>query len=934
MSYYNQEIEDVLRALKTSTDGLDEEEVLKRREKFGYNEILTKKKRSILTIFLNQFRDFLILLLIAAMVISIFLEEVTDAIVIGSILLLNALIGTYLEYKSEKSLEAISQLSAPTATIRRNKMVYEIYAREIVPGDILILETGDKIAADVRLISAVNLKVNEAALTGESVPVSKKEIPLKDGDLPINDQKNMAFTGTIVTYGRGEGVVINTGMNTEIGKIATMIQTIEDEDTPLTKRINQLGKWIGVLVIVICGIVFLAGFFRGIDLNHSFLQAVSLAVAAVPEGLPIIVTIALTLGVTRMAAKNAIIRKLPAVETLGCTTVICSDKTGTLTLNEMSVRKIFTNNDLFDVTGSGYEPQGTFYLQNQEVNPLNISSLAITLKIGALCNDAKLTKKEESSFIQWEMIGDPTEGALVVSAAKANLWSETLEKEFPRVGEIPFDSRRKRMATIHLTPDNEKEVYVKGALESILEISSYIQIGDKIREITEEDRQRYLGMNEELTGEALRVLAMAYKKIDKEVTDYSIEKIETNLILTGMQAMIDPPRKEVKDALESCREAGIKIAMITGDHKLTAVAVAKELGLMRQYSGALTGNELNEIAPEILQKMAGYVDVYARVSPEQKTKILDAYKSRSNVVAMTGDGVNDAPALRKADVGIAMGITGTDVAKEAADMTLSDDNFATIVGAVEEGRIIYENIKKFIFYTLSSNIGEILVVFLAVVFAFGGVTFAPLVAIHILTVNLVTDGLPGTALAFDPPSKGVMQKPPRDPEEPILTKYDLMSISVVGITITMATIFAFTIGINLAAANGLALGNLYDPGTLYAQTFAFLTISISQFFNVFLVREQKESILKGPSINSFLIFSVALSVGFLLLVLYVPGINTLFHTYPIGLLEWGIIILLSSSLLFVMEGFKFVWRYITNPKRKKLEFYIKRIENIKKRYHE
>ncbi|NVM55672.1 MAG: cation-translocating P-type ATPase [Candidatus Helarchaeota archaeon] len=930
MSYYNQEIADVLTSLNTTKEGLSEDEVLKRREEFGYNEILTKKKRSVLSIFVGQFKDFLIILLIAAMVISIFLQEFTDGAIIGGILIINALIGTYLEVRSEKSLEALMELSAPTAKVRRGNKEHEIPARELVPGDIIVLETGDKVAADARLLSAVNLKIEEAALTGESVPGSKKAILLKKEDIPINDQKNMAFTGTIITYGRGEGVVTGIGMNTEIGKIAEMIQTIEDEDTPLTKRINQLGKWIGILIIVICVVVFIAGFMRGINIQDSFLQAVSLAVAAVPEGLPIIVTIALTLGVTRMAVKHAIIRKLPAVETLGCTTVICSDKTGTLTLNQMSVRKIFTNDDLFDVTGRGYEPHGTFYLQNAEVDPLHNAPLVMTLKIGALCNDASLTQHEdEVPGKQWEMIGDPTEGALVVSATKAGLWKTTLEKENPRIGEIPFDSKRKRMSTIHSTSDNEKYAQVKGALESILEISSYIQIGEEIRPLTEEDKQRYLAINEELTSEALRVLAMAYKKIPTEISEFTMENTESNLILTGMQAMIDPPRKEVKPGLEECRQAGIKIAMITGDHKLTAVAVAKELGLMRQYAGALTGSKLNEITPEILQKMAGYVDVYARVSPEQKTKILDAYKSRINVVAMTGDGVNDAPALRKADVGVAMGITGTDVAKEAADMTLADDNFATIVKAVEEGRIIYANIKKFIFYLLSSNVGEILIVFLAVLFAIGGVSFAPLVAIHILTVNLVTDGLPGTALAFDPPSTGVMQKPPRDPEESILTKRDLINITVVGITITAGTLAAFMIGLNLFDVMGLS-----GSREFYAQTFAFLTLSFFQFFNVFLCREQEKSILKGPSINRMLIFSVILSIGFLVAIIYIPGVGAVFHTYQIGVLEWGIIILISSSLIFVVEGFKVVWRYIKAPKRKKLQYYVKRIENIMERYHD
>jgi Ca2+-transporting ATPase len=932
MSYYSQEIEEVFKALNAPSNGLSTNEVLERREKFGYNEILTQKKKSIFIIFLGQFKDFLVILLLAALVISIFLGEITDAAVIGGILLINAFIGTYLEAKSEKSLKALTQLSAPTAKVRRNNEEHEIPAREVVPGDILILETGDKIAADVRLLKSVNLKVNEAALTGESVPCTKIQLVIKKEKIPINDQKNMAFTGTIVTYGRGEGVVTTTGMSSEIGKIAGMIQTIEDEQTPLQKKINQLGKWIGILVIVIALVVFTADFVRyGISqVNNSFLQAVSLAVAAVPEGLPIITTIALTLGVTRMAAKKAIIRKLPAVETLGCTTVICSDKTGTLTMNEMSVRKIFTNNELLDVTGHGYDPRGTFYLTNNELDPNFNAPLMMTLRIGTLCNDASLSKKDSTADGgKWELIGDPTEGALIVSATKANLWKNEIEKDSPRIGEIPFDSGRKRMSTIHSTPDGNV-VYTKGALEGILEICSHIQIGNEIREITPEDKTLYQVMNEELTGDALRVLAMAYKKIPETIKEFTLENTESNLILTGMQAMIDPPRKEVKDALDECRQAGIKIAMITGDHKLTAIAVAKELGLMRQYGGALTGAELNELSPETLQKYAEYVDVYARVSPEQKTKILDAYKGLNQIVAMTGDGVNDAPALKLADVGVAMGISGTDVAKEAADMTLADDNFATIVSAVKEGRIIYQNIKKFILYLLSSNVGEILIVFLAAIFVIGGVPFAPLMAIHILVVNLVTDGLPGTALAFDPPAIGVMQKPPRDPNEPVLTKRDLLFISIIGVTICVATLVAFVISLNLADSIGLTGENK----EFYAQTFAVLTLSISQFFNVFLCRERVKSLLKGPPLKLVLILSILSSFGILLAIVYLPGVNSVFRTYPIGIMEWGIILLLSALVILVGEVYKAIMRYIEDPKRRELQFYVQNIENIVRRYKE
>lgn len=561
------------------------------------------------------------------------------------------------------------------------------------------------------------------------------------------------------------------------------------------------------------------------------------------------------------------------------------------------------------------------------MDPTYNEPLLMTLKIGTLCNDASLSKKDTGQEKEkWEIIGDPTEGALIVSAAKANLWKVELDKENPRIGEIPFDSGRKCMSTIHSTP-NGNYVYTKGALESILEICSQIQAENEIRPITQEDKDLFLVMNEELTGEALRVLAMAYKEAPEGTTEFTMDDVESNLILTGMQAMIDPPRKEVKDALDECRQAGVKIAMITGDHKLTAIAVAKELGLMRQYDAALTGSELNEISPETLQKYAEYVDVYARVAPEQKTKILDAYKSLNNVVAMTGDGVNDAPALKLADVGVAMGITGTDVAKEAADMTLADDNFATIVAAVKEGRIIYQNIKKFILYLLSSNVGEVLTVFIAALFAIGtivGLEFVPvLLAIHILIVNLVTDGLPGTALAFDPPSIGVMQKPPRDPNEPVLTKQDFLFIGIVGTTITIATLLAFNIGYWLGPTN-----------PYYPQTFALLTLSITQFFNVFLSRERTRSIFKGPPVNAILILSILSSLGILLLVVYIPGASGIFKTYPIGLMEWGIIILLSALVIVVVEIYKAIMGYINDPKRRKLEFYVERIKNIKERYKE
>ncbi len=865
------ELKEVYKELNTSEKGLSSEEAKKRIEKYGLNEIKEAKKISPLKIFFSQFNNFIIYILLAALGISIFLGEKIDAVVIGVILILNAFMGFIQEYKAEKAIEALKKMASLKAKVIRNGQEQKIDASELVLGDIILLETGDKVPADSRLIEIMNLEAQEAALTGESVPV-KKAIGTLDEKTPVADRYNMVFSSTIITKGRGKAIVTSTGMDTQIGKIAEMIQATEAVLTPLQIKLKQLGKFLGLAVIIIAVVVFLAGTFAaGLSPIEMFIASVALAVAAVPEGLPAVVTISLALGVQRMIKRNALVRKLPSVETLGSTTVICSDKTGTLTCNEMTVKKIYANGQIIDVSGQGYAIKGAFHINKKVINTKNFLKL---LEIGVLCNDAKLNEKES--------IGDPTEISLIVSAAKAGLKKDFLETKYPRTEEIQFTSERKLMSTFHKI--NSKEViYTKGAPDIILEKCDRILVNGQVQRLSKLEKKKILGINEELANNALRVLGFAYK--EGELT-------EKNMVFVGLQAMMDPPRPEVKEAIEKSKKAGIKVVMITGDHIATARAIAKELGIEGK---AIEGKDLDKI--KHLHKQVEEIAIYARVNPEHKTKIVDALRKRGHIIAMTGDGVNDAPALKNSDIGIAMGISGTDVSKEASHMILTDDNFASIVNAIEEGRTIYSNIKKFVKYLLSSNLGEVLTIFTAIMLSpfFGNAL--PVIAIQILWINLATDGLPALALSVDPGEEGLMDKEPRNPKEKILTKDMIISMVIIGLIMMIGTLFVF---------------RLYLPKSLeYAQTMAFSTLMMFQMFNVLNCRSEDKSLFRLRN-NKWLIGAITISILLQVAVIHTP-LALFFKTVPLKLLDWIYVLLISSSVFVVIEVIKLVKR-IKNDK--------------------
>lgn len=967
-TFHTKNTNELLKILKTSKNGLSKEEVLRRQEIFGLNELKEMKKKTVWQIFLSQFKEFLVILLLVAMGISfvIFIIEISpffggsedllhatewlDIIVIAAIIIANAVIGTRQEYSSEKSLEALKKLAAPHATVIRDGHQDVTTSIDLVPGDIVVLNTGDIISADCRLTEAVNLKIEEASLTGESVSTRKVTDVIADLKVPIPDRKNMAYSSTIITYGRGKGIVTATGMDTEIGKIAEMIQTAEEKHTPLQIRLDKLGKTLGILIIGICIVVFFSGFIRstiveGIVELETFLEmftaAVGLAVAAVPEGLPAIVTISLSLGVKRMVEKNAIIRKLPAVETLGCATAICSDKTGTLTQNEMTVRKIFVDDQLMDVTGGGYEPKGKVHLQNNEVSFETHPDLKLLLTIAALCNDAVLTRDSEYDD-HWKIIGDPTEGALLTAAGKKELWKEDLEKQFPRVAEVPFDSGRKRMTTIHQV-NGKRLAYIKGAPEQVLNASKRILMNGQVLSIKQDHISRSLGMNSELAHEALRVLAYAYREVPEQ-NEYDVD-VESDLIFVGLSGMIDPPREEVKAALVRVDRAGMIARMITGDNKETAMAIANELGMTHGPINSMTGSELNEISDEELEEKVQDITVFARTSPEHKVRICNALKHHGDIVAMTGDGVNDAPALKNADIGVAMGITGTDVTKEASDMILTDDNFATIVNAIEEGRGIYNNIRKFIFYLLSSNTGEILTMFFGIMLPFffyiipnttDVVYVLPLTAISILWINLVTDGLPATAMSVDPADPDLMERMPRDPKESVVPRKMLIHMILVGITMCIGTLSVFGYGLFIANSysslpplmqalyrpSALLVGFSLTPGKFpigvyWAMTLAFTTLVLFQLFNVFSCRSQRISIFRIKTRNTTLWLAVLSSFLLQLLVVYLLPMHFAFQTAPLSLIDWILVAGVASSVILTSEIFKWISRMKEKSSRAK-----------------
>jgi len=900
--WHAMDIEEVMAALETSPKGLASEEAARRLQKYGYNELVERKRIGPLQIFLNQFKDIFVIMLLVAIVLSVIIgwykggefEEYVDAITISAIVALNAVVGFVQEYRSEKAIEAMKKLAAPRARVLRDGKETIIPAREVVPGDVILLEAGDRVPADARLIEVVDLKTVEAALTGESTPIDKNT-DVMDEQTPVSDRRNMVFMGTHTTYGRGKAVVVATGMTTEFGKIAEMVQAVEEEETPLKQKLERFAKKLAIIIVIACAIIFILELFReGFHLENilnMFMTAVALAVSAVPEGLPAVVTVCLALGARELAKRNAILRKLSSAETLGATTVICSDKTGTLTKGEMTVRKIYVGGKIIDVTGAGYEAKGDFLLNGESINPKDDNDLRLLLEASALCTNAQYDGQN--------IIGDTTEGALIVAAAKAGLLKEDLEKVYPRVHEVPFTSERKRMTTVHKTTDGKLLAYIKGAPEIILERCTHIISDGKIAKISERRKREILEINEKMARDALRVLGVAFKRLNfPDDGKFDNEELESGLVFIGLLGMMDPPREEAKLAIKKCEEAGIKTVMITGDHKLTAVAVAKELGMLKgdgDENLVLTGVELDAISDEEFAKIVERVSVYARVSPEHKLRIVQALKKKGHIVAMTGDGVNDAPALKQADIGVAMGITGTDVTREAADIVLADDNFATIVNAVEGGRGIYDNIRKFSFFLMRCNFDELALIG---IFALLGLEL-PLTAPMILWLNLVTDGGPALALTMDPPDKDVMKRPPRNPREGILHG------RIASIIVTFILQFVLTGG--LFYWQFYMLPGSTDLNTLegqmklaQARTMAFIRATLQELFVVWNCRSEKRSVWrmgKEAFNNKFLVIAVIVSAIATILVPYFGLMGTVWLDDP---LEWTIAIAASLSGLFIL----------------------------------
>ncbi len=874
-NWWHLDTQEAIKRLETdSSKGLSLQEASSRLDKYGSNQLKEKKGRSPLSIFFEQFQDFIVWILISAALVSGFLKEWVDAFAIIGIVILNAILGFIQEYRAEKSLAALNKLSSPAVKVIRDGRHDLIPSNELVPGDLIELEAGDNVPSDSRLIwLSSNFGVQEASLTGESTPVLKTTLSLEEKDIPLADRANMVYMGTSVSSGKARALVCETGMQTELGNIAGMIQEIEQEATPLQKKLEQFGKRIVILCFILVGLVFVLGLLRGGKAMDMFLTAVSLAVAAIPEGLPAVVTIALALGVQRMVKRHALVRKLPSVETLGCATVICSDKTGTLTKNEMTVQSIFTGNKLFKVTGVGYAPEGEVSFNNQPVKLEDHPNLKQCLLSAILCNGAELIKTNGV----YKVVGDPTEGALLTAAAKIGLDKKTQEKDYSFVEEIPFDSERKKM-TIVREHDGKLFAFVKGAPDVLL--------NDCVG-LTDTEKQNILKANSDLADQAMRVLAVAYRVLDEAPDKYEAKLIERGLTYIGLLAMIDPPREEVKRAIIECKEAGIKTVMITGDHKNTAVAIARELGFFKEGSLALTGEELDKINDEDFLDKVRRIPVYARVSPQHKLRIVRAWRRLGEVVAMTGDGVNDAPAVKEADIGVAMGITGTDVTKEVSDMVITDDNFASIVAAIEEGRGIYDNIKKFIHYLLSCNAGEILVMFIS---SLAGLP-APLLPIHILWVNLVTDGLPALALGVDPVSPKIMEQAPRKNDEPVITKERGWIMLTQGAFIAFCSLLAFTFVLFIE-----------KEGIERARTAAFIVLACSQLFHSFNCRNMKESLFKiGIFTNKKLILATSVSFLLQMSVVYVPFLQKVFKTEALGLFDWFLVLLISSFPLWAME---------------------------------
>lgn len=888
-SWWNQSPEGICRNLNTDLHkGLSNEETRMRLQKFGPNQLPEKKRVSPLTLLINQFSSFIVWTLIVAAIIAGFLGEWIDATAIGVIVVLNGILGFFQEFQADKSLAALRKMATLSSKVIRNGELQTIPSEKIVPGDLVLIEAGDRIPADGRIIQSIELSTQEAALTGESMPIRKFAELLEKPDLAIGDRKNMGFLGTVAVSGKAYMIVTETGLQTELGKIASLLQEGKEEQTPLQIRLEELGHRLVWICLGIVALVFVLGFFRGKPFIENLLISVSLAVAAIPEGLPAIVTIALSIGVRKMARRNALVRRLPSVETLGCTTVICTDKTGTLTQNEMMVRSIWVNGSFVDVTGVGYNPDGDFKVKDVKINLQNNPELIMALKIGILCNSAELHQNAEKA---WSIAGDPTEGALLTVAGKAKLFKQDLEQKNSILGEIPFDSERKRMSMARKTEEGPM-LFIKGATDIILAHTESILLNGKVEPLTDERKKSILDANAHLASQALRVLAVGYRPLPQDSKINS--SIEDKLILVGLIAMMDPPRPEVKNSIETCRRAGITTVMITGDHKETAVAVAKELNLMKEGALAVTGAELEQMDDQSLTDKVRNIAIYARTSAAHKLRIVRAWKSQGEIVAMTGDGVNDAPAIKEADIGVAMGITGTDVTKEASDMVILDDNFSSIVNAVEEGRGIYDNIIKFVNYLMSSNIAELLVIFIGMLVGFRdplGNPFVSLSAVQLLWLNLVTDGFPAIALGLDPVDPTAMNRPPRKSSDSILPLRFAIQLFLTGFVIAIGTLVACHFGLRQSAE--------------LAQTMAFTTLVVLELVRVQMVRSQYHmSIFSNP----YIILALASSFLLQLFVIYTPFLQTVFGTAPLTFAEWGVILTVAIVVWFISSLINYLFR--------------------------
>jgi Ca2+-transporting ATPase len=889
--YYDEAADAVIKALNSSEKGLSSEEAENRLEKYGKNELKEEEKTSVVKLFLSQFKSFLIIILMAAALVSIFLGELIDAFVILFTVLLAGVLGFIQEYRAEESIKLLKSLTSPEAMVVRDGKEVKVPSSVIVPGDILLLQSGDRIPADARLLEALSLKIDESSFTGESTPVGKSTDIFPTGT-PEPDRKNVAYTGTAVIYGRGKAVVTATGMSTAFGKLAGLLGEIERERTPLQEKLDQFGRWLGVATLVVVAIVAVLGILQGFAPFEMFLWGVALAVAAIPEALPAVVTVGLALGVRRMVKRHALIRKLPSVETLGSTNIICTDKTGTLTQNKMTVEKVYVNGTIISVTGKGYEPVGIFLNGDNPIcEDVHFHKLLVA---GALCNDAGLVQEEGT----WSITGDPTEGALVVAAAKAGIWKTALEEKHKRVGEVPFSSERKMMTTLNTSEDGIY-AYSKGAPEVILASCTKIFFRGQEEQLTPEMRQEVLDALHEMANQSLRVMGFAYRKLTENI---HAEEAEKEMVFTGLTGMRDPPREEVKVAIATCTSAGIRTIMITGDHRITASAIARELGILREGDLILTGTELETIDNRKFEEVVEKVSVYARVYPEHKLKVVEALKKKGYVVAMTGDGVNDAPALKAADMGIAMGITGTDVSKEASSMILTDDNFASIVSAVEEGRNILKNIMNFIAYGLTCHIGLVLIVLVGVLTW----QVLPVIAVQILWINLITDGLPPMALSLEAPDKGLMNQKPRKSNEGLVSKRMIIASLGLGLLIALQSIGYLHWALN----EGMSLPKI--------QTFIFTLVVISLMFNAFNWRSDRYSVFSlGVFTNRSLIYAVVSTILLQLAVIYIPIMQTAFRTVPLSLSDWGMIIPLASTTLIAMEITKYLEYRKNNNKAKR-----------------